>query len=69
MGILQILNIVTGAVTVAGGLIPDIIAIKNALSKDGSNFQVTISTLNGDTIQTTGSDISDIDVWNAAHPA
>lgn len=69
MGILQILNLVTGAVTVGTGLIPDIIAIKNALSKDGSNFQVTISTLNGDTIQTTGSDISDIDAWNAAHPA
>jgi hypothetical protein len=69
MGVLTILNLVTGVATVIPALITEAIAIKNALSKSGSNFQVDIQTLATDIVKTTGDDIADIEAWNAAHPA
>lgn len=69
MGVLTILNLLTGITTVVPALITEAIAIKNALAKSGANFQVDIQNLETDTVKTTGDDIADINAWNAAHPA
>jgi len=69
MGLLTILNLATGVVSIVPGLVTELIAIKNALSKSGANFQSEIKTLEDDTLKTTGDDLADIAAWNAAHPA
>jgi hypothetical protein len=69
MGILTILNLVTGITSVINVLIPEAIAIKNALTQSGVNFDVTVKTIEGDIVTTTGQTDADIAAWTAAHPA
>lgn len=68
MGILTIINAVGAVLGIASGLIPNLIAIKNALGQSGANFTSTIMTLEGDIVTVTGNTIADVDTWNAAHP-
>jgi hypothetical protein len=69
MGVLTILNIATGIVSLLTGVVPEIIAIKNALDQSGANFQTSIQTLETDVLKTTGDTIADIEAWKTAHPA
>lgn len=69
MGILQILNLATGGLSLLPGVITELIAIKNALSQTGANFTTTLSTLDGDIVATTGQTEADAAAWLAAHPA
>lgn len=66
--ILKILNISSGITTVVTGLVPELIAIKNALSKSGSDFQTDIASLEGDIMKTTGDTVADIEAWKQANP-
>lgn len=69
MGILAIVNAVGAILGVASGLVPNLIAIKNALGQSGADFTATIRTLEGDIVTVTGNTVADVDAWNAAHPA
>lgn len=69
MGVLAIVNAVGAILGVASGLVPNLIAIKNALGQSGADFTATIRTLEGDIVTVTGNTVADVDAWNAAHPA
>jgi hypothetical protein len=69
MGVLAIVNLATGIMSLLPGVVTELIAIKNALGQTGSNFQATITSLDGDIVQTTGDTAKDAEAWLAAHPA
>lgn len=69
MGVLTIVNTVTGIVSLLPGVVQQLIAIKNALDQSGAQFQTTINALDADIVTTTGNTEADAAAWLAAHPA